>query len=252
MTNTDLYESIFKRKSVRKYDMTPLPRQTIDEIMYFAEHVKVLDPEVRYKLVLITQNDLSVAQQSIKAPHYLCLFSEAKGSFLLNAGFVLQQIDLYLSSRGFGSCWLGLAKPSRKVPLPEEGMQYVIMLCFGNTGEQVHRSDTASFNRKKMSDISKIPGADKRLEPGRLAPSASNSQPWIFFGTPQDLLVAREKPFLKSPSFEQLNLIDLGIAMCHLWLSLDHEGKDAEFSVSPQPVPDGYECLARVTARARP
>ena|GEM_PF-3748051 len=32
----------------------------------------------------------------------------------MNAGFLLQQIDLYLSDSNLASCWLGMAKPSKE------------------------------------------------------------------------------------------------------------------------------------------
>jgi nitroreductase len=51
----------------------------------------------------------------VKAPHYLLLFSENKPGYLLNTGFIFEQIDLFLSSSGIGSCWLGLTNPKKAV-----------------------------------------------------------------------------------------------------------------------------------------
>jgi hypothetical protein len=49
----------------------------------------------------------------VKVPQYLLLFSENKPGYLLNTGFIFEQIDLCLSSSGTGSYWLGLTKPKK-------------------------------------------------------------------------------------------------------------------------------------------
>jgi len=41
MENTNLYEAIFKRKSIRQYDLTPLDRHMLAEVM---AHTSVLKP----------------------------------------------------------------------------------------------------------------------------------------------------------------------------------------------------------------
>lgn len=47
---------------------------------------------------------------------------------MVNAGFIYQQVDLYLQSQGFGACWIGMgkAKSSRK------DLKSVILIAFGN------------------------------------------------------------------------------------------------------------------------
>lgn len=247
MNNEELYTTIFKRKSIRKFDMTPLPAAVLEDLQIFAGQVKSLDDSIRYKCVYLTNSEIKNLLP-LNAPHYICLYSENRSSYLMNAGFILQQIDLYLSANGIGSCWLGLAKPSKMVMEPKGDLEFVIMIAFGNTNEIVHRSDTSVFIRKGLSAIAQIEGAEEILEPVRLAPSASNSQPWYFSGNLQTIDVSRERPgFLKAPIYERMNQIDIGIALCHLWLSLLHHGKNAVISFPDAIPPEGHEYMARVT-----
>ena len=166
MNNETLYKVIFERKSIRKYDMTPLPASVIENLQEFTGHVKTLDDSIKFECTYLGANDVKNLLP-IKAPHYVCLYSEAKPGYLMNAGFVLQQLDLYLSSREIASCWLGMAKPSRQVMEPKGNMEFIIMLAFGNTAEQIHRSDTSVFTRRSISDISEVAGAQELLEARR-------------------------------------------------------------------------------------
>jgi nitroreductase len=246
MENEQLYKAIFHRKSIRKYDMAPLPATTIAEIQDFANSVKPLDDKVKYEFSYLSTADVKNILP-IKAPHYICLYSEKQGNYLMNAGFVLQQIDLYLSANNLASCWLGMAKPSKEVPELKNGMEFVIMIAFGNSNEQIHREDTSTFNRHKLSEISQISGVDDMIEPVRLAPSASNTQPWFFTGNASEINVSREKlNILKAAMYGKMNQVDIGIGLCHLWLSLDHQDKSAAFDFNQSSAPKGYEFMVKV------
>jgi len=246
MTNAQLYKAIFRRKSVRKYDMAPLPEDTLVKLKEYASKAKPLDESIRYEFAYLGTADVKNLLP-IKAPHYICLYSEKKGNYLMNAGFLLQQMDLYLSVNNLASCWLGMAKPSKEVPEQLNGLGFVIMLAFGNTTESIHRADTSEFKRNNLSDISSVAGTDALLEPVRLAPSASNTQPWFFSGDADVITVSRKKlHLLKVPLYGKMNQIDIGIALFHLGLSLDHQGKVASYLYDKDAAPKGYEFMVKV------
>jgi nitroreductase len=250
MTNNQLYEVIFKRRSIRKYDMSPLPADTLSLVKQFVNTVKPLDNAIKIEFSYLVTEDVKNLLP-IKAPHYICLYSEKRENYLMNAGFLLQQIDLFLSASNLASCWLGMAKPTKQVPEQQNGLEFVIMLAFGNSSEPIHRVDTTGFNRKSISDISKIEGAEELLEPVRLAPSASNTQSWFFSGNLDAIEVSREKlNLIKAPLYGKMNQIDIGIALYHLWLSLDHQGKTATFDFHKIPAPSGYEFMAKVNVKS--
>lgn len=249
MINSQLYEAIFSRRSIRNYNMTPLSAEILTKLKEYASSIKPLDKSIRFELVYLGTNDVKNILP-VKAPHYICLYSEKKDNYLMNAGFLLQQIDLYLSVNNLASCWLGMAKPSKEVPQLKDGKEFVIMLAFGNSSEPIHRKDTTQFKRKSLSDISSVNSADELLEPVRLAPSASNTQPWFFSGNSEAITVSREKlNLLKAPLYGKFNQVDIGIALCHLWLSLDHLGKAPVYDFNSVTVPKGYEFMVRIEIR---
>lgn len=246
MTNEKLYETIFRRKSIRKYDMTPLPAETVEALQTFTTEIKPLNEAIKVEFSYLGTDDVK-NPLPIKAPHYISIYSEKKGNYLMNAGFLLQQIDLYLSANDLGSCWLGMARPSKQVPEMKDGLTFVIMLAFGNAGEPVHRTEVSEFNRKNMSDISNIIDANDLLEPVRLAPSASNSQPWLLSGSQENITISREKlNLIRASIYGKMNQIDIGIALAHLWLSCGHLGKTMALDFEKAPAPNGYEFMATV------
>ena len=126
------------------------------------------------------------------------------------------------------------------------------MLAFGNSNEPVHRTNSSEFNRNSLSSISRIPGADDILEPARLAPSASNTQPWFFSGNTDEITVSRKKlNLIKAILYDKMNQIDVGIALCHLWLSLDHQDKSVAYNFEKASAPNGYEFMTKVKVRGK-
>lgn len=241
-----LYNGIFHRKSIRKYNLEPLSKEALEDIKAYAKGIKPLDDKIAYEFTFLESKEVKNLFP-IKAPHYVCIYSEKKEHYLMNAGFILQEIDLYLSTKGIGCCWLGMAKPSKDIPIKRNGMDFVIMLAFGNPIEPLYRDQVDEFKRKPLSDISQIKEGEALLEPVRLSPSATNSQPWFFSGTINDIIVSREKlGLIKAAIYNNLNQIDVGICLKHLELAAANMEKKTQFIFEKEPCPKGYEFMARV------
>lgn len=217
----NLYDYIFKRKSTRKYDMTPLDKETLSKITNFANNLKSLYPEINtaYEITTNIKNMLP-----IKAPYYFLLSSEKKGDYLENIGFMWQQMDLFIQSIGIGSCWLGMAKPTSEITTK---YPFVIALAFGKSETTPYR-ELAEFNRKALSEISS--GNDNRLQAARLAPSATNSQNWFFDCVDREIDIFQKKinPLMMA-MYGKMNCIDIGIAICHLYYATEHEDREFLF-----------------------
>jgi nitroreductase len=165
----------------------------------------------------------------------------------MNAGFILQQIDLYLSANDLGSRWLGMAKPSKQVPELKNGLEFVIMIAFGKALVPVHRTSISEFKRKSISSISTVADTGGLLESARLAPSASNTQSWFFSGSADNITVSREKlNIVKAPIYGKMNQIDIGIALAHIWLTCEHLGKTFMLDGEKATAPAGYEFMTSV------
>ncbi len=235
-----LYDAIFMRKSVRKYDPNPLPSMILDRIKEHIEQVEPLDENIRYKIVIKNADEIKT---SLKAAHYLCFYSEETDRCLMNAGYIMQQIDLHLSLMGIGACWLGMAKP--KINESVDGLPFVILIAFGSADETVHRRSVEEFKRKSIAEFSTIPDHAELLGPVRLAPSAVNSQSWVFSCHDDKFVIARKKPSLISSLFmHRFNQIDIGIAMCYFQISALQQGKRAIFEYEACPVDKGTIFMA--------
>ena len=206
-----LYEYIFKRKSVRKYTLTPLSKDMLSLIKAKIEFLTPLYPNIKICCEIV---DHIKNPMMLKAPHYLLFSSENIDGSFENAGFMLQQMSLYFTSIGIGSCWLGMGKPAKK---QKTELHFIISMSFGYPEEALFR-DASGFNRKSLNDISE--GNDPRLEAARLAPSGMNSQNWFFLCSNGIIHVFRKKVNpIKALIFDKMNSIDTGIALCNLYMA---------------------------------
>jgi len=222
-------EIIRKRKSVRKYDKTILDESALESVKAQFDKVKPLYPEIKYSMKIV---DKTKGMFNIKAPHYLVFSSEDKEGYLENIGFIGQQMDLFLSSSGLGSCWLGASKPEQK---DSADLLHVVCISFGKPAESIYRELT-DFKRKPLSVVSE--GTDSRLEAARLAPSGMNAQNWYFIAENGKIHCYRKKPNpLVGFMFSGLGRIDMGIAICHI----AEESVDFSFVlVDNPPIRKGY------------
>ena len=155
---------------------------------------------------------------------------------------MLQQLDLFFSASGIGCCWLGGSKPTKKTE-PVAGMQFVTMLAFGKPAETLQRKSVSEFKRRTLSEISDMNGSDELMEPVRLAPSGMNNQSWFYHGDGN----RTDAYYAKSMMLDQMNQINVGIGLCHLWLSAVHFKKDIRFvneRPSEERAPKGYRYVA--------
>lgn len=186
----------------------------------------------------------------------ILLYSEKKENYLMNAGFLGEQLDLWLVSRGIGSLWCGLGKPDLDT---YDGLDYVIMFA-------VRRVDDGSKFRKEISRAKRKPltatwvGEDPAGIAGiaRYAPSACNSQPWFVRNENGELTVYRyQKPgrsgIMPPHAARYYNRIDIGIYLCFLEICMEKEkikfdrtlfadeGTDAELTKSAVYRPAGSD-----------
>lgn len=225
---TDLYQAIFKRKSTRKYDLTPLADHTLKEIADFLARVTPLNSVIRTEFKFVAPQDVT-SLLPVQAPHYIVAFSESKPGYLTNMGFMLQQLDLYLSARGIGSCWLGIPRPTKAIR-HSSPLEFVIIMSFGLALQPVHRESIHEFKRKPLTAITSITGMDELMEAACLAPSATNSQPWFFTGGKDRIhaYCVQTNP-IKALIYKKMNQIDMGIALYHLIAAANHHSQELTF-----------------------
>ncbi len=231
MENYDLYPMIFKRKSIRTYNMTPLNEKTLQKITDSINSLQPMFNDIKTEFKIISHTQVKRAIR--KAPHYIAACSENKAHSLPNIGFMLQQMNLFLSANGLGSCWQGIPKPTKETK-KNSNLEFIILMAFGKTNKTLYRINVSEFDRKPLSKITNIDDITELLEAARLAPSSINSQPWYFIGNKNTIhAYIGNKGFLRYLIATNLLQIDVGIAVYQLKLAAEHFGRKVNISYSP-------------------
>lgn len=216
----DLYSTIFTRKTIRKFDSAlSLSPDELNDIEKLLDSIRPLDSSINVHFK-IAKRDETTAK---RGEYCLLFFSENKPGYLLNAGYMLEQIDLRLSQRHIGVCWYALAKPKEN-HVCEEGLEYIIMLAFGKSRPENFRSCEDDFKRKSTDFIWKGPVIDSVSNATRLAPSACNTQPWRYNCSDNIIDVFRAtniKSFIPASKLPYYNTIDMGIGLCFLEIAFE-------------------------------
>jgi hypothetical protein len=211
-----LYAEISQRMSARNYRPGEANGADLEKIEEARKGLVALNGSIAL-LRVIPAEQAGVAFGH--APYCLCSYAGDNDDARLNASFLLQEMSLCLSVLGFGSCWLGMAKPQHGF-LDHEGLPFFKLLVFGKTAMPHRRESVSQFKRKSLSEITDIRGCPKVLEAVRLAPSAMNRQGWRLHGEGTKIrLHMANNNFLVRKLMDPLNIADAGIALCHLWIA---------------------------------
>ena len=210
-----LRDAIYHRKSVRKYEQGPLPDSALDQIRTQCENLAspVLNARAAFRILTADQ----VKGLTAKAPYYLAVYAPENPDEQLSAAFALEQASLWMTENGYGSCWFGMVKP-KDAQREAEGLPFLIALAFGAPAEPLLR-EPAQFKRKPLGEITNITDRDSLLEPVRLAPSAVNVQPWYLTEKENLIRLYASRRGLAGKLFGGYTQVDLGIALCHLWIA---------------------------------
>jgi nitroreductase len=231
MENYDLYPMIFKRKSIRTYDMVPLNKKILQNISDFLNNLQPMYHDIKTEFKIIPHNQVKRTMR--KAPHYIAAFSENKANYLINIGFMLQQMNLFFSANEIGSCWQGIPQPTKEIK-ENSNLEFVILMAFGKAKKTLYRMNKSEFIRKPLWKITNITGMQELLEAARLAPSSTNSQPWYFTGNETTIhAYIGNTGFLRRLFATNLLQIDVGIALYHMKLAAEHFGRKVTISYSP-------------------
>ena len=232
------YNEIFKRKSFhlfRGIGNEKLSPSELDGIKSAYEGFEKLYPGIKTEIRIVPAAE---AHFKHGAEYCILIYSEKKENYLMNAGFIGQQLDLYLVQNNIASLWCGLSKPDE---LTLDGLSYVIMIAIAKLPDDgKFRKDMFSAKRKPLSEI--WSGDDLGIaDIARFAPSACNSQPWLTENSGDELTVCRiKKPgrvgIMPPSAAFYFNRIDIGIYLCILEICMEQNGIDFERTLFPDTV----------------
>ncbi|UCH50609.1 MAG: nitroreductase family protein [Chloroflexota bacterium] len=286
MTPVNIISAIHRRISVRHYEPRPVPEEVLQSVVKSGETSVALDDDIRIRFHLIEDGKLVSEQMTFltggkwlfgSSPHFIIATSEEKPLFMLNMGFRMEQMILFATEQGLGTCWigglftekrmgtfLGLEKDERVIALTPIG--YPDTSLYGRIIHGlIHLGSPDSRKRKRLEQIafgtnwgSPLETQDdellEALECARLAPSWVNAQPWRFLVNGREIVAAADASgrYSSVRDGKHYYRLDVGIAMAHFFLAAKEIGWDGSWHVTgfdpvhvvkQYAIPEGYEVL---------
>lgn len=261
-------ELIRGRSSWRSYDGRVLLAADRDALTAYLATITAgpFGGRVRLGLVAAAEEDAAVLKGlgtygAINGARAFLVGAVAAGPMdMEDFGFAFEKAILYATSLGLGTCWLG-ATFTRTSFVARFGLREgEVMPAASPVGypaadrtavDRFTRAGARSEGRKPWPELFFDSGFGapllreqagpyaESLEMVRLGPSASNRQPWRLVraagGKGYHLFVRRTRAYksLFSARGQDLQRLDMGIAMCHFELSAREAGLAGEWKVLP-------------------
>lgn len=255
--NKPVTEIIKSRKSVRTYESSHLEGAIKSDLNNYIKSLKgPFSGKVRFKLVdssAALNNNIKLGTYGIiKGATSFAASAAFNGDMNLEElGYELESFVLYATSLGLGTCWLGgtfkKGEFAKALELKEEEILPIVTpVGYPAKNERIvgslMRAVAGSKNRKFWEELFFEGSFDKKLskndagdyaealEMVRLAPSASNKQPWRIVKDDNKLhfYIQHTKGYSSALGFD-MQRIDIGIAMCHLDFTLREGGIEGNF-----------------------
>ena len=257
---------IDRRYSCRTYLERPISDADREALTAFMARKTVgpLGSDVRFGLIAASSDDESALKRLgtygfIKGARGFLVGAVRKGpGDLEDYGYLLEEVILHATALGLGTCWLGgtftrSTFTSRFGGVGrDETIPAVVSIGYpGDDGSERIREREHGSRRLPADELffagewaeplggERADGYGEALEAVRMAPSATNKQPWRILRRGDDwhFYLVRTKGYGKgSPWFKLLRIadlqrVDLGIAMCHFELVARESGGDGRWVV---------------------
>lgn len=220
------YETVFKRKSFhlfRGVGDDKITQEELDGIEKAYADFEKLYPEITTAIRIVPADEVNFKRD---AEYCILIYSEKKENYLMNAGYVGEQLDLWLVKHNIGSLWYGIGKP---IEPTYNGMDFVIMITIRKVSDETKfRKDMFKAKRKPLDEVWSGDGLGI-ADIARFAPSACNTQPWYVENKNGELTVFRyKKPgkrgIMPADAVSYFNRIDIGIYLCILEICMEKNG----------------------------
>jgi len=263
--DTPIEEIIKKRISVRTFSDLPVTEEMTDRISkYISTLSNPFKTNVDFKLLesnaAINSAKLGTYGIIKGAKHYIGATVRDEDFALESLGYEFERTILFMTSLGLGTCWLGgtfKRGEFAKAMAVKEDELFPAITPYGYAADKrsfadslvryIAKGDSRKqwnelfFNQKFSAPLltSDVGVFWAPLEMVRLAPSASNKQPWR--------IVKDENMYhfyeYKSPGYSKtfgydIQRIDMGIAACHFQLAAIENDLRGEFAKLPDPIAD--------------
>jgi nitroreductase len=236
-----MIEAINSRKSVRNYKTESLTAEDLRKVKIIINKANPLNSNIPMGVFLIeeggkitdTFKGLIGKYTKVTAPHYIAFTSEIKEGHLENIGFIGEEIVLKLTELGLGTCWVGAAIKEdqfKNIVKVQPNQNYIIIVAFGYPAQELK----AVENRKRLDKSKVVSGTyedqyETIVQAFIDAPSAVNSQPWkLLINQNKFDLYLENRSFLTKKLLKDMNHVDMGIGLSHLYHSAIELGYKVE------------------------
>ena len=231
-------EALYKRQSTRAFDMNGLNEDELKQITDYAASVTPLISGTEVKADIVGPDDVK-ALMKWRAPHYFAIYSDGTDEGIMNAAYIYEQVVIYITSLGIGTCWATSVSPKEKDEA--DGTKWSAVIAFGKPANGNGWRESLELKRKALTEISDI--ADDRLEAARIAPSSMNNQPWYFRHNGENIEVCCKKQgFMKKWMVSQ-NRVDMGIALGNMKIANPNMVFEPKKNKSEK---DGYTVMGKI------
>lgn len=237
----NIKEAINIRKSIRKYNGVALFARDKEKLnTYLSKPENLVGPfgnriHVIFKELSFQNEKIGTYGFIKKAPSFLVTICKNNKESLIDLGVVFENLILFLQQNGIHTCWLGGTFNRKKLQLEqeigEEGFIPIIspigyaaeeLHLFGKIIRKMAKADSRlDFDALFFQDNFQNPIVDKKqremLEYVRLAPSASNKQPWRIVMADNGIahfFIERTPKYGSSLGYD-IQMVDMGIALSH-------------------------------------
>lgn len=250
MKNNISLDAVKIRKSVRTFTGEPLTEKDktlINEYLENTDNLTGIHGNVM-KVRLIETKDRTTSKIGTygiikNAPAYLVVTSVNTKDAMLDCGYVVERFLLFLADHGLGTCWMGgtfnRSKLTEQIQLSEDEMVPIITpVGYGHhkrsLSDKLIRNLAKGDDRLNFDDLFFKDAFNKgvidqglreRLENVRLAPSASNKQPWrvlVDSNGNAHFYIRRTPNYAGEKLGYDIQWLDMGIAASHYELALNN------------------------------
>jgi len=243
MKNTIQKDSMKTRKSIRAYTGQKISTIDKEKIINYINNdenlVGINGNKIKIQLIETGENiSGKIGTYGIikNAPAFLVVTCKNSRDIILDCGYVFERLLLYLEQNGLGTCWLGgtfnrkkLSKtiklsPGEIIPIispvgysnKKRSLSDKMIRTFAKSDSRIN-FDELFFNENFNHNI-KDPGIREALEMVRLAPSASNKQPWrvlIDANGDAHFFIKRAPNYSGEKLVYDIQWLDIGISIAH-------------------------------------
>lgn len=278
--NKAIVDVIRQRRSVRTFTAQPPSAGALEALAEYAATIRgPFQARVRLELLdrvgVATNSRVKLGTYGViqGATHFIAVAATKGPRSEEQVGYVLEQLVLYATALGLGTCWLGgtfdrsafgkainlqageYLPVVTPVGIPSATRSPLDALFHGFARSSSRRPWRDLFFNAKLTPLTETDAGEYAtpLEMIRLAPSASNKQPWrvVMEGRRLHLYLARDRIYRRALPYD-IQKIDMGIAMCHLEMSAREGGLSGAWSSAPPTLsglPAGWEhVISWVTA----